>query len=193
MKDLLTLYRQRAEKQTEFNYGIMTADRYVRSLQDDIGVDGCYKLAASKSMSWNDVLEKSKKTLVYSNPDMVLCGKRPAQRMVPGSGQVWTREASDPYASSIELPKNTLMAFRHVLTTPRKDRDGDVLRTEGAIPDPKMLLLWQHVHTLPIGKMIQVVEHNEKRLSMISAIVDMNELCHDAAVMVDNDMARLLS
>ena len=53
-----------------------------------------------------------------------------------------------------------------------------------------MLLLWQHVHTLPIGKMIQVAQQNSKRLKLISAIVDVNELAHDAAVMVDNDMAR---
>ena len=56
--------------------------------------------------------------------------------------------------------------------------------------DPKMLLLWQHIHTMPIGKMLKIVDQNDKRLQVVSCIVDMNQLCHDAAVMVDNDMGR---
>jgi len=53
-----------------------------------------------------------------------------------------------------------------------------------------MLLLWQHMHNMPIGKMIMVSDHTDKKLTLVSAIVDMNALCHDAAVMVDNGMAR---
>jgi hypothetical protein len=58
------------------------------------------------------------------------------------------------------------------------------------VVDPKMLLLWQHIHTMPIGKMLVEVEHNKDRLVLDSCIIDMNETCHDAAVMVDNDMGR---
>jgi len=43
---------------------------------------------------------------------------------------------------------------------------------------------------LPIGKMVGVVEHSKDCLKVVSAIVDMNDLCHDSAVMVDNDMGR---
>jgi hypothetical protein len=53
-----------------------------------------------------------------------------------------------------------------------------------------MLLLWQHVHTMPIGKLVAVIEQNSSKIVVLSAIVDMNNLCHDAAVMVDNDMGR---
>jgi hypothetical protein len=38
--------------------------------------------------------------------------------------------------------------------------------------------------------MLQVAEHSTKRLSLVSCIVDMNELSHDCAVMIDNDMGR---
>lgn len=169
---LLTAIRGRGQKQTEFGYGILTADRWVRNMQDLAGIDACYSIACRGSTSFNDVLQKASQTLTYSNADMVV------------------EEKSTQVSDGVELPKNTLMVFKHVLTTPRKDRDGDVLRTQGAVVDPKMLLLWQHVHTLPIGKMLSVVEHNEKRLVLLSCIVDINELAHDAAVMVDNDMAR---
>lgn len=169
---LLESIRGRQRKQTEFGYGITTADRYVQRFQDEVGLQTCYRYAKLGGKSFGDAMLKAAKTLVYANSDMVLLDKSPKTD------------------GEIELPKNTLMAFTHVLTTPRKDRDGDVLRTEGAMVDPKMLLLWQHVHTLPIGKMLAKVEHNTKRLVLTSCIVDMNELCHDAAVMVDNDMAR---
>lgn len=175
MPTILEAIRSRATKQTEFGYGIMTADRYVKNMQDAVGLPLCYDQASTRRMSFNDAMTKAANTLVYSNPEMVVLEKAaPDQVRLEG----------------VELPKNTLMVFKHVLTTPRKDRDGDVLRTEGAIVDPRMLLLWQHTHTLPIGKMLAVAEHNSKRLVLISAIVDINPLAHDAAIMVDNDMAR---
>jgi len=176
VKSLLDAVRQRGTKQTEFNHGIMTADRYVSTLQETIGLDNCYKFAATQTKSFADCLQQSKSTLVHSNQDMQV------------TKSMTIADAAKEY--SFDVPKNTLMVFKHVLTTPRIDRDGDILRTEGASPDPKMLLLWQHVHNLPIGKALYVEEHTKDRLVMVSAIVDMNELSHDAAVMVDNDMAR---
>jgi hypothetical protein len=175
-EQLLQAIRSRQQRQTEFSYGILTADRYVKTVEDMIGLENCYKFAAKGPTSFSDVMQKAAKTLVYSNPDMVVEKK---------SHDRYT-ELSD----KVDLPKDTLMVFRHVLTTPRKDRDGDILRTEGMVVDPKMLLLWQHIHTMPIGKMLIEVEHNKDRLVLDSCIIDMNETCHDAAVMVDNDMGR---
>lgn len=179
---LLKAIRERGEKQAPFSEGILTADRYVKTLRECVGSDLCYRYAASEETSFDDLLRKAARTLTYRNPDMELVGE-----------PILTASESTKAVSGdleIELPKNTLMVFRHVLTTPRKDRDGDVLRTEGAVVDPKMLLLWQHVHTLPIGKMLAIASHDSKRLELVSAIIDLNELCHDAAVMVDNGMAR---
>lgn len=174
---LLKAIKERSDKQTEFGYGIMTADRYVRNMQQLVGLDTCYRYASTRKMSFDDAIRKASQTLVYSNPEMVVQEKA-------------NLSENKLALEGIEIPKNTLMVFKHVLTTPRKDRDGDVLRTEGALIDPKMLLLWQHVHTLPIGKMLAIAEHNSKRLTLLSCIVDGCELSHDAAVMVDNDMAR---
>jgi len=174
---LLATVKSRRQKQTEFGYGIITADRYVETLRDSIGLPACYRFVGTRQTSFDDLLRKASQTLVYSNSEMVVEAKQ-----TDANGQDTFKD--------VELPKNTLMAFRHVLTTSRKDRDGDVLHPDGAMVDPKMLLLFNHVPTLPIGKMVAVVEQNAKRLSLISAIVDMNELSHDAAVMVDNDMAR---
>jgi hypothetical protein len=170
------------EPQSSFGYGITTADKYVSTLQQCVGSDLCYRYGSTKSTSFNDALQKAAKTLVYSNPEMEI-------RNV--AEDVYTKKAQIQQAlPGLDLPKNTLMVFKHVLTTPHQDRDGDILRTKGAKPDPKMLLLWQHVHTLPIGKALGVAKHTETELQMYTAIVDLNELAHDAAVMVDNGMGR---
>lgn len=179
-EQLLEAIRQRQASLTEFGYGITTADRYARNVLDAVGLEVAYKCAATRTISWDDVMKKAARTLVYSNPDMVTEEIEYSRRA--GSS---LKKLDD-----IELPKNCLMVFRHVLTTPRKDRDGDVLRTQGAKVDPKMILLWNHVHTLPIGKMLAVSDHNSKKLSLISCIVDMNDLSHDCAVMIDNGMGR---
>lgn len=176
---LLEAIRQR-QATTEFGYGITTADRYAKNVLDAVGLEVAYKCAATRTISWDDVMKKAARTLVYSNPDMVTEEIEYSKR----SGSTLKK------LDDIELPKNCLMVFRHVLTTPRKDRDGDVLRTQGAKVDPKMILLWNHVHTLPIGKMLTVSDHNSKKLSLISCIVDMNDLSHDCAVMIDNGMGR---
>ena len=178
---LLQSIRSRQQKQTEFAYGIMTADKYVTTLKDVAGIDACWRFASKGNVSFQDVLEKAAKTLVYSNPDMELEEKLTDQ---------YGRAKNGRMPSGLELPKNTLMVFSHILTSSRKDRDGDVLHSEGMECDPKMLLLWQHVHTLPIGKMLAELEKNTKRIRLISCIVDLNETSHDSAVMIDNGMGR---
>ena len=176
---LLNAVRVRQKRQTEFGFGIWTADRFVRTLAEQVGLESCYKRISSKTISYNDVLTKASETLVYSNPDMVVQEK-----------QLDDSEPSLELPDGIELPKNTLMVFKHVLTSSRKDRDGDILHSEGMMVDPGMLLLWQHVPTLPIGKFLGVHQQNEKNLEVYSCVVDMNDLCHDAAVMIDNKMGR---
>lgn len=178
-EQLVQSIQLREQKQTEWNGGILTADKYIRTMQECVGSDLCYRFASKGNVSFDDILRKSTKTLTYNNPEMVIEDTYSDFEKAKTSND-W----------DFELPKNTLMVFRHILTTPRKDRDGDILRTQGAKPDPNMLLLWQHVHTLPIGKMLGIVEHNSKRLEVVTAIIDMNELSHDAAVMVDNKMGR---
>jgi len=170
---MLKAVKARRKRSELFNYGITTADRYVCRMQESIGLDACYRLAATSTVSFDDVMQKAARTLTYCNPEMEVVEK--AVKRLP---------------KGVELPKNTLMVFRHVLSSSNVDRDGDILRSQGAEVDPKMLLLFNHTPTLPIGKYLATAKQNSKHLVLYSAIVDMNELSHDAAVMVDNDMAR---
>ena len=174
-KKLLDAIRGRGRKSAEFGYGIHTADVFVRTMAERIGLEPCYRCVSTKQTSFDDIIQKAAETLVYSNPDMQVEEKA---RRLPG------------LPKGVELPKNTLMVFKHTLTSSNKDRDGDILRSEGMELDPNMLLLWQHVSTMPIGKFLAVNQQNSKRVKVYSCIVDMNETSHDAAVMVDNGMGR---
>jgi hypothetical protein len=177
MDQLLRSIQQRSQKQTEFAYGILTADKYVATLGEYVGPEGCRRITGNSRTGFHDLLRKASNTLVYSNPEMLM-------------EQITGDKRMAGFKLKMELPKNTLMSFRHVLTSSMEDRDGDTLHSDGATIDPKMLLLWQHVHTQPIGKYLVTIDQSTKRLVVESCIVDVNKLCHDAAVMVDNDMGR---
>ncbi len=123
--------------------------------------------------------------------------KRAAKRLVFG-GAVVEKKLSDvkelnkllpaeAREAGVAFPEKTLLGFRNVITTPAEDRERDVLRTGGAIVTRRMGLLWQHLHTQPLGKMISVVEHTPKVLRVWSAILDMNQQTHDAAILVEAD------
>jgi len=179
---LIDQIRGRKEKLTSFGRGITTADNYVKTLADAAGLDVCYKRLATRSISFDDILQKAARTLVYSNDEMELESKADSSHRF--------KEVMKGLPRDIKLPKNTLMLFVHKLTTSIEDRDKDILHSEGMELDPKMLLLWQHIHTMPIGKYLYTISQNDKSVRVLSAIVDINDTSHDAAVMVDNGMGR---
>jgi len=181
LQELLQDVRFR-QKDNPFGYGIQTADRFTKNIEDCCGSKMCYRFGSTRSDSWTDVMRKAAKTLTYHNQEMI------REDALDLSASLKTFKSA--LGSEIELPKNTLLVFKHVITTPTKDRDGDILRTEGAKPDPNMCGLFNHAHTLPIGKHLAVAEHTARKLSSISAIVDVNDLAHDSVVMIENKMGR---
>ncbi len=169
-------------KQTQFGRGILTADRYVRTLADAAGLDVCYRYGSKGTTSFDDVMRKAARTLVYSNDEMDLEEKATSTHEFKG--------LMEGAKEGVALPKNTLMLFRHKLSTSMEDRDKDIVHSKGLNLDPKMLLLWQHIHTMPLGPYLYTVSQDNKSVRVVSAIVDMNATTHDAAVMVDNGMGR---
>lgn len=179
-EQLLNCINGRKGSQCQFGYGITTASQYVKQFAEHCGdVDSLARSVGGMSNLAHAVKE-SENMLVYANPDMVIEAKA-------------TSSAFDevlPKDSDIEVPKNTLMLLRHVVTTPSVDRDNDILRTEGATVDPKMVLLWQHMPLFPIGKRLLTVEHTKDTLRMVTALVDINDLTNDIAKMVEADILR---
>lgn len=178
---LLQAITKRHEPIESFGYGLTTADRYVKQVVKCIG-SACPTIGQCPDQLIKDAAGK----LSWCSPDTELEGR-------------WNGKAKQgdiKLPKGIELPDNTLMTLQYILTTPREDRDGDILRTDGAVVDPKMPLLWQHMPPLILGKMIHVVKQNAKQLKLVSVLLDLGEttelgkLSQDAAKLIEADALR---
>lgn len=174
--DLLKLIQER-KSLPQFGRGILIASHFVKSCLECSGNDVCTRYFSKGVNSFNDALVKSASVLTFNDPEQLLIEET----------KDWS--AFDEL-KEIEKPKNCLLVFKHVLTSIKKDRDGDILHPKGATVDPKMNLLYNHVHTLPIGKMLRVAEHTDKVLKLYSCIIDINDLAQDCAKMVEAGMGR---
>jgi len=173
---LLQAVKGRNGRGLRLGQGIWTADKYAGSLLECVGPGLCNSALAGSLKNFSAVMKHAESTLTYAGPLLEI------EKDSFGNVKLATSTASiKNVLKDVELPKHSMLAFTHVLTTPREDRDGDVLETEGAVVDEKMPLLWQHVHTLPIGRMLKVVEHTAQRLKLASVLLDLNQLTSDAA------------
>jgi hypothetical protein len=84
----------------------------------------------------------------------------------------------------------SILEFDGVLTSTRRDRDGDVLETKGAEVDPLMPLLWQHIPMQPVGKFMGLLHRSDELLPCHFGICDV-PLGRDAAVLVEYGALRL--
>jgi len=164
---------------SRFGYGITTAEPYVRALLQ-MEESGC---STGRTCSVESLLKEAQSRLCCSTPHMTLESIATAKDLSLG-------RLDGIGVSGLEPPPKTLMLLRHVVTTDKQDRDGDVLETAGFELDPAAPLLWQHQPFLPIGKVLREVEHTAHKLTVISALLDMNELTHDAAVLFEADALR---
>lgn len=187
---------KRQETLSQFGYGITTADKYVGPIVECSSSSGCsWSESAQKLVGEGGgldlLMKRAAGLLVYSNEDMGI--KAPHECVKTSAFKEFAAERIKAYGQkgTADIPKGTLMLFENVVTTAKQDRDGDVLRSEGADIDPMMPLLWQHVQIEPIGKMVKVLAQSEEGIVVLSAIVDVNPLSQDAAKMVEAGMLRI--
>lgn len=88
------------------------------------------------------------------------------------------------------LTSGSIMDFDCVITSGRRDRDGDVLEPKGAVIDPKMPLLWQHIPFQPIGRMVRLLEQTDEKVTGRFMIAD-TQLGRDAAVLIESGCLRI--
>jgi HK97 family phage prohead protease len=174
---VLELLRSRTKRRAEFGYGITTADQYLRRAIAEAGRAVTHRTFEIGNPE--EAIQKAADRLVYANPDMV-AEKRAASRA----------SFKELLPEGVDAPAHTQMVFRHTITTPREDRDKDILETGGAMLDPKAPLLWQHINDLPIGAVLAEVEHTKKILRAVTALLDLNELTEDAAKLIEADVLR---
>lgn len=132
--------------------GIITADRYFRE------VEGCFDggfcpvrhVGADSENQWRKALKEAESKLTFTHSAMRVDQK------------------------SIKSSKDSefIAEFDAVITTTRRDRDGDILHTKGAELDSDGPLLWQHVAMAPIGRGIKVLKHTSSMLKERLGVVD---------------------
>lgn len=183
------MLRERAQRKALHGHGIRTADEHVAGVLDCFGgvteaaLDDFYGEDIRKALagiSTEKLLKDARDTLVYSNEETVCDG-------LIGSICDITAYCK---ALKVELPPRTLMVFDAVVTTPRKDRDGDRLRTEGAIVDERMPTLWHHMLPMPVGRLLKVLQHSERRLKVASTLID-SPLGLDTAHLMEHGALRI--
>jgi hypothetical protein len=132
--------------------GIVTADRYFRE------VEGCFNggfcpvkhVGADSDSQWSKALKEAESKLTFSHNAM-----RVDQKSIKSSDN-----------------SEFIAEFDAIITTTRRDRDGDVLQTKGAELDGDGPLLWQHVAMAPIGRGIKVLKHTASVLKERLGVVD---------------------
>lgn len=184
------LLKQIAERQNRLEsvYGIRRASDYVRPFVSCVGDEACQRTffpgldgTLGKS-GLAEALKAAESSLVYSNEDT----KPLSEKLFTSTDSIveFCKNAD------VEVPQRSIMVFNNIVTTPKKDRDGDCLLTSGAKVDKNMPLLWHHMLPMPIGKMLKVLEHTDDRLMVASAIID-SQLGVDAAHLVEFGALRI--
>lgn len=166
--NLLSILKKRPR-----SLGITTAASYLREFQDCTEgkcpsglVDGL------TPAQWRRMMKEAAKKLVYHHDDMLVLG--PATKEV---------------GSDLVLPPHTIATSRTVITTTRKDRDGDVLETKGADLDPRSAYLFNHLPSELIGKLLQIGKHTPKMLDGVFSVMD-TPFGNDMAIMLEHGALR---
>jgi uncharacterized membrane protein len=177
--------KARKGTQERFGYGLKTADAYLADIAacgDDLCIE--HLTGGKKIEDWKACLKRARSLASYSGADL----KFEDFTTAAADFSSWMK-AND--AEGAEVPKNTLMVIRNVITTSSEDRDKDILHPDGAIVDPQMPFLWQHINTMPIGKMVKVLDKTKEVLRVVTALVDVNDFSKDVAVMIEAGMLRI--
>ena len=142
---------------------IATASPYLKEIQsclDGSGVCPTKMFSLESGETWKKMLAEANDRLTYADPEGFI------------------KSAGDG-----DLSDGSILSYDAILSTSQKDRDGDIVRTDGMQLESNMPLLWQHVWSQPIGKMVSVVEQNSQHVVCKYAIAD-TDLGRDAATLV---------
>jgi hypothetical protein len=149
---------------------------------------------------WARGIKEAERKLVYCDPGMVLLESdsgdtvtryEASEVTLPGGQKVFlAMPKTEKRAANRPAIKGSIMEFEAIITSNRRDRDGDVLEPDGANVDPKCPLLWQHTPYQPIGRLIEVTHRGKDQVRGRFAIAD-TPLGRDAATLVEFGALRI--
>lgn len=156
-------------------WGIGTAAQYVGAVAPLLGIDpSSAGLTPAKAFGLsNATAEAWQKELAAAASRLTYCDEQMADT------DLMVKSLKD----DATITKGAVLEYDCVLSSRRKDRDGDILEPKGLEVDTKMPLLWQHIQISPIGKHVNVIDQGENSLKCKFAIAD-TPLGRDAATLV---------
>lgn len=157
-----------AERNSASRWGIGTAKQYVSEMAQCLtggGICPAKVFGSADAESWKKELDAAAGRLTYCDDGMADTDYM-QKSIRDGSG----------------ITPGAILEYDAVLSTTRKDRDGDILESGGLEIDTKMPLLWQHIQVSPIGKHVSVLKQTDDLIICRFAIAD-TELGRDAAVL----------
>jgi len=155
-------------------WGIGTAATYLRQME----TGNPMKNLNCSPEEWQRRLKEAEGRLVYCAPELVVVD------VLSGLSKDKVLPVRKPSV------KGAIMEFEAIVSSNRKDRDGDVLEPDGAEVDPHCPLLWQHTPHEPIGKLVEVTHKGKEKLQARFAIAD-TALGRDAAALVEFGALRI--
>lgn len=173
MNDLQALLAGIKSRSTGSRWGIGTAAMYLASIAPCFG-DGaglCPSTVFEKHTpaDWLKALKDAEERLTYCEEECPLDTKAIRNgSSVPGA----------------------ILEFDHVITTTKKDRDGDILECAGMNVDKSMPLLWQHVPMQPLGPFLGTTKHDTTTIAGKSAILD-TAFGRDVAILTEGGALRI--
>ena len=137
---------------TETRWGIGTVTHYLKSCEAFLDE------TLRKSADWGLALKRAETLLSWCDEEM--CDANLISKAVKAFG-----DGSD-------VPEGFCATIDGVLTSNRKDRDGDVLEPKGMIVNQQMALLWQHIPVQPTGRCLRLNKQDETAIDVKWGLVD---------------------
>lgn len=149
-------------------WGIGTAKQYLGDIQPCLsggGICPSKVFGTASADAWKKELAAADSRLTYCDAGMA-------------DGEYLQKSIRD----GSDITPGAILEYDSVLSTTRKDRDGDILESGGLDIDTKMPDLWQHIQVSPIGKHVSVLKQTDDLVICRFAIAD-TELGRDAATL----------
>ena len=177
MNDRNELLKAIRSRSSADRYGIATADAYLASMSSCFNGGPCPSGMGGVSQSeWEGALKDASQKFTFCEKGMNIDSKTISDSHEPGF----------------------LLEFDCCVTSTRKDRDGDVLVTSGAVLDPAAPLLWAHSPFHPIGRLIRRTGQTPTKLTARCGILDFGNssgelatMARDAAVLIKGGALRI--
>jgi hypothetical protein len=167
MPELDQLLKAIHERTTETRWGIGTAAHYLKSAEPFVADVGC------TPEQWQKAIKEAEKQLTWCDEEM--CD---------------TELIAKSFYDGTELPAGFCGQFECVVTSNRKDRDGDVLEPSGFVLDTNGSCLYQHSSFHPTGRIFKETCHDKDRIKAACGIAD-TAFGRDNSILVKTGCVRI--